>query len=197
MSPRPRKVSDDDVFAATYRVMQRVRPGDLTLAAIGAEAGITAGALVQRFGSRDALLRALNTRFAEGGDEMYVALRAQHDSPLEAIRAYAEHFAGMVSTPASLAHHLAWLEMDLSDPKTHAGVARHARATRAMLERWVREAIAAGELRADTDARALARVVHTTVSGSMLSYPFFRTGKPAAWLRGDVDLVLAPYLIGR
>jgi AcrR family transcriptional regulator len=195
VSPRPRKVSDDDVFAATYRVMQRVRPGDLTLAAIGAEAGITAAALVQRFGSRQGLLRALNARFAEGGDEMYVVLRARHASPLAAIRAFAQHFAGIARTPASLAHHLAWLEMDLSDPATHAGVAKHARAARAMLEQWVREAVAAGEMRPDTDPSTVARVVHTTVAGSMMSYPFFRSGTPEAWLRADVDLVLAPYLI--
>src|SRR5262245_15782401 len=43
--PRPRKVSDDDVFAAAYRVMQRVGPADLTLDAIAREAGVTAGAL--------------------------------------------------------------------------------------------------------------------------------------------------------
>lgn len=194
MSPRPRKVSDDDVFAAAYRVMQRVRPGDLTLAAIGAEAGITAGALVQRFGSRDQLLQALNARFAEGADGMFEALRAAHRSPLGAIRAYAECFAELARTPATLAHHLAWLEMDLSDPVTYAGVARHARAARRLLEQWVREAIAAGELRPDTDVRALARVVHTTVSGSMMAYPFFRTGSARRWLRTDVDLVLAPYL---
>src|SRR5262245_24467841 len=39
--PRPRKVSDDDVFAAAYRVMQRVGPADLTLDAIAREAGVT------------------------------------------------------------------------------------------------------------------------------------------------------------
>jgi AcrR family transcriptional regulator len=56
MAARPRKVSDDDVFSATHRVMQRVAPGELTLAEIALEAGVTAGALVQRFGSKRALL---------------------------------------------------------------------------------------------------------------------------------------------
>ncbi|MDQ3081725.1 MAG: TetR/AcrR family transcriptional regulator [Gemmatimonadota bacterium] len=59
MSPRPRKVSDEDVFAATYRAMNRFGPGELTLAQIAAEAGVTAGALSQRFGSKRQLLLSL------------------------------------------------------------------------------------------------------------------------------------------
>ena len=49
MSPRPRKVSDDELFAATQAVMNRVGPGELTLATIAREAGVTAAVLVQRF----------------------------------------------------------------------------------------------------------------------------------------------------
>ena len=56
MSPRPRKVSDEEIFAATYRAMTRLGPGELTLAEIATEAGVTAGALSQRFGSKRQLL---------------------------------------------------------------------------------------------------------------------------------------------
>src|SRR5258706_16391908 len=52
MSPRRRKAEDVDVFAALVRVMLRCGPADLTLRAIAAEAGVTAGALVPRFGSK-------------------------------------------------------------------------------------------------------------------------------------------------
>ena len=64
MSPRPRKVSDDDVLAATHRAMARLGPGELTLAQIATEAGVTAGALAQRFGSKRALLLTLAERAA-------------------------------------------------------------------------------------------------------------------------------------
>ena len=56
MSPRPRKVSDDDIYMAAQRAMSRLGPGELTLADIAAEAGVTAGLLVQRFGSKRDLL---------------------------------------------------------------------------------------------------------------------------------------------
>ena len=49
MSPRRRKAEDADVFAALVRVMLRRGPAELTLREIAREAGITAGALVQRF----------------------------------------------------------------------------------------------------------------------------------------------------
>lgn len=193
MSPRPRKVSDDEVFGAVHRVMHRVRPGELTLVAVGEEAGVTAGALVQRFGSKQGLMRALNARFAEGTDAMLASLRAAHASPLAAVHAWAAFLAGMAETPATLAHHLAWLEMDLSDPETYEQVARHTRATRRALGAWLREAVAVGELLSGADPAKLARMVHTTATGSMMSFPFFRKGRPAAWIREDLDLVLGPY----
>ena len=46
MSPRRRKAEAADVFAAMVRVMLRAGPSELTLGAIAAEAGVTAGALV-------------------------------------------------------------------------------------------------------------------------------------------------------
>src|SRR4030095_4806223 len=58
MSPRRRKAEDVDVFAALVRVMLRRGPAELTLRAIAAEAGGTAGGVVQRFGSKRALLHA-------------------------------------------------------------------------------------------------------------------------------------------
>jgi len=58
MSPRPQKVTDDEIYTAAQRAMSKAGPGELTLAHIAGEAGITAGLLVQRFGSkRDLLLK--------------------------------------------------------------------------------------------------------------------------------------------
>jgi AcrR family transcriptional regulator len=82
MSPRPRKASDEDVFAATLQVMQRLGPTQLTLAHIAARAGLTAGALVQRFGSKRALLLALSARFADSTAAMFDQLRAAAPSPI-------------------------------------------------------------------------------------------------------------------
>ena len=70
--------------------MQRLGPGELTLAEIAAEAGVTAGALAQRFGSKRALLLALAESCHQISRRADLELRAEHRSPLAAVRAYAE-----------------------------------------------------------------------------------------------------------
>src|SRR5687768_16476278 len=93
MCARPRRVSDEEIFGAVLRAMSRLHPRELTLAAIGAEAGITAGALVQRFGSKRGLLLALARRSAEGGDSCLVESAGGRGSPLAALEAYVERFS--------------------------------------------------------------------------------------------------------
>jgi AcrR family transcriptional regulator len=197
MAARPRKVSDDDVFSATQRVMQRVAPGELTLTEIAREAGVTAGALVQRFGSKRALLLEITRRFAESTSEMFVQLRATDPSPLAAIRLYAQCMAQMGGSPAAFAHHLAYLQMDLTDPDFFRSLRKHARAVRAELRSLVVEAVAQGELRAGTDPDALARALELTVTGSLWSWAFHQDGTATDWMRHDIEALLGPHLIQR
>ena len=194
MSPRPRKVSDEEVFAAAYRAMSRLGPGELTLAEIAEEAGVTASALAQRFGSKRQLLLALSEGAAASAGDFIRELRAKHRSPLAALRAYAECMAHLAQSPAALARNLAYLQIDLTDADFRANLAVQARATRAGLQELLEEAVAVGELATDADARALARTVEAVLSGSLLTWATYRQGSVAKWLRDDVDAVLAPYV---
>src|SRR3954467_15072427 len=99
MAGRPRKVTDEDVFAAAQRAMSRRGPHELTLSDIAGEAGVTPGRLVQRFGSKRALLVALSERFAGSADEIFAGLRAAHRSPLAAVRAYVSCMSDLAPTP--------------------------------------------------------------------------------------------------
>ena len=101
MSPRPRKATDDQVFDAAARLMGRLGPSDLTLAAIAAEAGVTPAALVQRFGSRRGLQLAVAECVADKTPDLFAELRARHQRPLSAIRAYAACYAGIADSPAA------------------------------------------------------------------------------------------------
>jgi AcrR family transcriptional regulator len=194
MTPRARKVSDADVFAAAYRAMQRLGPGDLTLAEIASEAGVTASALVQRFGSRRELLLQLARAASNETEDFIAGLRAQHRSPLAALRAYAECMAGLAESPAALARSLAYLQIDLTDPDFRAPLVVQARATRAGLESLVKAAISAGELQRTVKPRALVRTVEAVLSGSMMTWATHQEGAAARWMRDDLDAVLAPYL---
>jgi AcrR family transcriptional regulator len=197
MSPRPRKVSDEEVFAAAYRAMQRLGPGDLTLGEIAAEAGVTAGALAQRFGSKRALLLALADEAADSAGAMVRRMRAAHRSPLAALRAYAECLAELAPSPAGLARNLAYLEIDLADPEFRERVAAQGRVTREALVELLREAVASGELRRGTQPRALGSVVEVALNGALFTWAFHQEGTAAGFLRGAVDAVLAPHLARR
>ena len=173
--------------------MAKLAPGELTLSAIGAEAGVTAGALVQRFGSKRDLLLALSSRFAEGTPQLFEGLRRANTSALGALSAYADCIAGMGESPGTIAHHLAYLQLDLTDPDLYRSARDMAKGARAGIRKLLEAAVGAGELRASTDCRALARAIQVTLSGSLLTWAFFRGGTASAFLRADLDSLLKPY----
>ena len=191
---RPRKVSDDQVFMGAYKAMQRLGPNELTLSDIAAEAGVTAGALVQRFGSKRELLLKIAEQFSGGTGEMFAQLRTAHRSPLAAIRAYADCMAGMATTPETLIRNLSYLQIDLTDPEFRKHFAQSARATRAELQMLVRDAIKAGELVPSTNPKQLARTIEAIIGGSMLSWAQYQEGSSAKWIRDDLNAILQPYL---
>lgn len=175
--------------------MTRLGPGELTLAEIAAEAGVTAGALVQRFGSKRQLLLALSTQSAASGDAFFRSLRAGHRSPLAALRGYADCLAQMAESPAALARSLAYLQIDLTDEDFRRPLALHARSTRAGLQALIEDAVAAGELAPSVNAPRLARTIEALLSGSMMSWAMYLEGTAAQWMRDDLDAVLAPFVV--
>jgi len=190
MSPRPRKVSDAEVFEAAHRIMSRLGPAQWTLADIATEVGLTPAALVQRFGSKRGLMVALTGEVAGAIPEMFAQLRASQASPLAALRAYADCMARMGESPRELAHHLAYLQLDLTDPELHKHVRAQASATRAAVRGLLDEAAACGELAPSTDTAALARSVEVTLSGSLLTWAFYQEGPAVKWVRHDLDALV-------
>ena len=174
--------------------MSRVGPAQLMLADIAAEAGLTPGALVQRFGSKRDLLLAVSARAARTTPAMFAELRAAHVSPLATLRAYADCMAAMGESADALAHHLAYLQLDLTEPDFHRHTMTQARATRAALRELVVAAIDAGELASSVDPDSLARTIEVTVGGSLMAWAFYREGKAVDWVRDDLDAVLRPYV---
>jgi AcrR family transcriptional regulator len=194
MSPRPRKVSDEEIFAAAGRVMAKRGPALWTLADIAAETGLTAGALVQRFGSKHALQVALVESWANSIPELFKALCQGHSSPLEGLRAYARCMAQMGESPGALANHLAYLQLDLTDPDLYRHVRAGASATREELRNLIDLAVASRELVNSLDAASLARAVEIAVSGSLLTWAFYQDGPATDSVLADVEAVLRPYL---
>jgi AcrR family transcriptional regulator len=197
MSARPRKVSDEEVFVAVMRVMNRRAPAQVTLAEIAAETGVTSSALVQRFGSKRGLLLAVTGLAAEGTGDFFARLRELHGSSLGALHAYAECFAEMAESPEMLAHHLGYLQLDLTDPDFR----RHARDQARVADREIRllleEAVGSGELARGTDLDTLTRAVIAVLGGSLLAWAVRHKGTAANWMREDLDSVLRPHVAKR
>ena len=194
MSPRRRKAEDADVFAALVRVMHRRGPAELTLREIAAEAGVTAGALVQRFGSKRAMLLAHARYAAVTGDTGVTVLHRRASSPLGELRSVTGMYAQLASSPRAAIRNLAYLHNDLADPALRRHLLRLSRLARAWYEERLADAVAAGELHADTDVRALARSIEVTLRGSFLNWTLYREGAAADWLRQDLDATLRPYV---
>lgn len=193
--PRPRKASDDEIFGAAVRVMSRVGPAELTLSEIAREAGLTAGALVQRFGGKKELLHQMASQLAGSTEDAMAALRARNPWALGALRAYARGWARMAESPEALARNLAYLQLDLTDPDLYESLAKQARATRKAFEKLLAEAVDAGELPAGTDVPALARAVEVLLSGALMTWAVHREGKADRFLLRELDGLLA--LAGR
>ena len=194
MTPRRRKAEDADVFAAMSRLMQRVGPDELTLVAIAAEAGITAGALVQRFGSRRELMLTHWKQAANPKRDLSPAPEAPPDSPLEALRGIAAVYARLATSPGAALRNLAYMQRDAADPVIRRHVLRHARAARAHVAQLVADAVARGELRPGTDVAELAHTIDVTLLGSLLSWALHRDGSATTYFRRNLDTVLRPYL---
>ena len=195
MTPRPRTVSDEAILQATATIIGRLGPSRFTLADVGREVGLSPATLVQRFGTKRGLMLALARSSAGFVDDCFAQIRAEHPSPREALVVAATFMAGMVESPESLANHLAFLQIDLSDPDFHAlaldSHMANLRGYRALIE----DAIAAGEL-ADCDAERLARTLVAAAGGSLIAWAIERRGNVRDYVRADVEAVLAPYEVG-
>jgi AcrR family transcriptional regulator len=196
MSPRPRQASDEDILKATFRAIARLGPARLTLADVAGEAGISAAALVQRFGSKRALLLATAADAAGGGDYIFPALRARHRSPVAALIGLAECMALMGTTPSTIANNLSFFQLEVGDADFHHHALASSRGMHAGIKALVRDAIAAGELER-CDADRLASALQATLNGSLLNWAVHRQGGVVDWIRRDVRTVVAPFRTGR
>ncbi|MFZ3474642.1 TetR/AcrR family transcriptional regulator [Streptomyces sp. 4.24] len=191
---RPRGVEDAVILEGAARVMGRVGPTGLTLAAVASEAGLVPATLVQRFGSKRGLLLALAERSAKEAGELAGRVRGAHASALGALAALTVESAAVMATPETFANHLAFLCTDLTDPQLHAHALAVHRAQGAAIGELLAEAAGTGELRAGTDVAALSRTVQAVIAGAGLTWALERRGSLAQRLREELDIALSPHL---
>ncbi len=85
-------------------------------------------------------------------------MRAAHQSPLAALVAAATDITRYLDTPEEMANHLAFLQMDRSDPDFHRLMVISSKKQLEGYRRLVQEAIDAGEL-VECDTQRLVRAI--------------------------------------
>lgn len=189
---RPRTVSDEEILAALARAISRVGPARLTLADVAAEAGIAAPTIAQRFGSKRKLLLAFAARAPGQLPESFARARASHATPLAALLSEPLGATQAMGTPGALAHHLAFLQLELADPEFHQHVLEHAQVAREQIRLLLDAAVQQGELR-PCDTTSLARAIHVTYNGALITWAIFREGPLASHLRQELEFILRPF----
>lgn len=191
---RPRTVSDAAILAAAADTVAAIGPAHLTLAQIGARVGLSAAALMRRFGSKDKLLLALARHDAHALPDKLAAAR-DADRPTEALIEALTAMAARVRTTTEFANHMAFLLLDMSDPDFQQVSRDYTLAVEAAIGVVLQAARTAGELRPAPDDDGLPRAVHAAYNGAMVTWGMAADGgDPAQYVRGQLRHLLGPRL---
>ena len=190
--PRKKLLSDADVLAAAGRVFTRVGPSRFTLADVASEAGLSPATLIQRFGSKRALLLAFAEHAAGLARRPFEQAQSDGGSALEALRAALLDASRATKDRRELSCSLAFLVEDLADPALGAYAAQHARWMEASIRVLLEHAAARGEL-VGADPARLAHALQAACTGALFQWALRGRGSLAGWIGAVVDTLLAPY----
>jgi len=191
--PRKKSLPDAEVLAAAGRVFGRIGPSRFTLADVAAEAGLAPATLVQRFGSKRALMLAFAEHAAGLARRPFEQAKLELAEPLAALRAALVIASRPTRSRRALTHSMAFLLEDLADEELRAHAARHARWTEASIRELLDSAVAQGQL-APSDTARLARALQAAWNGALIQWAIRGRGSLASWLAVVVDTLLEPHL---
>ena len=157
------------------------------------EAGLSPATLVQRFGSKRALMLAFAEHAASEARRPFEQAQVEGGSALEALRAALVLAMRPTKDRQELAHSLAFLVEDLADPALGAYAAQHARWTEASIRVLLEHATARGEL-VGADPARLAHALQAAWNGAMIQWALRGRGTLGGWIGAVVDTLLAPYV---
>ncbi|MDI6105962.1 TetR family transcriptional regulator [Actinoplanes sp. NEAU-A12] len=190
---RPRTVSDAAILTAAAHAVAQVGPANVTLAQIGDRAGLTAAALVRRFGSKERLLLALAREAAEAVPARLAAARAA-EYPLAALIDALVAMAAGVRSATAFTHHLAFLLMDLSVPEFQQVTRKYAAGVEAAIDEVLQAATAAGELEPERVDHETAEAIHAAYNGALITWGMAgHDGSPAEHVRRHLLRATRPY----
>ena len=159
---RPRTHSDEDILSAAQAVLLRKGAGGFTLSDAATEIGMSRPALIQRFGNREALMRAIAEREVEQTRNWLASLpEGRGPGALWTFLKAAARSMGP-GQGSQFDARIALAAAEPGDPSLAAsGAARH---------RLVQEAIAARLPEGTRDPAALSIAIHGLMAGAVLQW---------------------------
>lgn len=169
--PRRKTIADDELLAAAGELMSREGPAALTFAAVAARTKLSPATLVQRFGSREAMMRASLLRMWDSLDAATAAADRKHAvEPAGAIALLVQLSAGYASSrnDDDIAQGLLLLREDFRDPGLRArGVAWGEALARALGRRLSSD---------PAQQKLLGRLMASQWQGALIWWGFSRAG---------------------
>jgi AcrR family transcriptional regulator len=186
---RPRTIADDRLLAAAAAAIGRHGPG-VTLADVAEQAGVAAGTLVARFGSKRGLLVAVS----RGGTARTIAAMrgaaGSRATGAAGVRAALAAAAADLDDPATAANHLGQLGADLADPELRAALLEGQKAIGAELRRLLRQA---RDLPGAPPPARAAEALLAVWNGTLLAWSMDPRGSLTTRVRRSVDVLLAAW----
>ena len=194
---RPRLVSDHDVFAAFDAAIAEHGPNGVTLGLVAQRLGVTAPALMRRFGSKQGLFAAFMQQQLAAQPDMLRALVDTQADPMQALLALSGHTRPYSMKRAAYLRHLASFFLQLADdPALVRDIAKWFEGERRWMAERLSEALATGALQLNTPVPELARTLQAALHGARLQWATGGKGTESAWSRRELDAVLAPWRMG-
>ncbi len=193
MAGRPQQVTDDEILDAVATTISSVGPRGLTVGAVARRIGVTAPAVRQRFGSKHELLVAFAARSAEAAASVFEDADAEAADPVEAI---IEALAAGASfrDRTELAHHLALLHLDLTDPQLGEHAVAHSRTVIDAIRDRVGAARRAGTLTSSARVDDLADSIYTSYNGALVTWAIDGDGCLTDWIRTRLQRTVQPHI---
>lgn len=194
--PRPRLVSDDEVFAAFDAAIAEHGPNGVTLALVAHRLGVTAPALMRRFGSKQGLFAAFMQQQLAAQPIALQSVLERHDDPLEAVLALSGSTHQYSLHQTAYLRHLASFFLQLADdPALVPIIATWMETERRWIADRLASAHAAQTLKAETQAHELARSLQAVLHGARLQWAMSGDGSEGAWSRRALVAAMTPWRV--
>lgn len=184
--PRHKLISDAELLDAVVQLIGECGPEGFTLAQLGERVGLAPATLVQRFGSKKALIEAAigraNARLARAVARTPVPTRDAEAALVE----WLVELAAPFRTRELIASHLVFLRRDLLEPELRAKAKRHS----SLVRRRVREFLEVLEPDSVGRAAPTALALEAQWHGLVIQWAIAGHGSLETWLRSGLTVAV-------